>query len=175
MMSILQEQEEGTLARLFTTPTDRTAILAGKFLAVFLTVICQGIFLMIFARLAFRVDWGQPGSMLMALFGQVIAASGLGVLLISFIKNTNQGGPVLGGALTVLGMLGGLMTVAFPNMPAIFNQVSRFIPQGWVLSGWKLALAGQPPATLLAPLAVVTAMGVVMFALGALNFRRRLA
>lgn len=30
MMSILREDEEGTLARLFTTPTDRTNILMGK-------------------------------------------------------------------------------------------------------------------------------------------------
>ena len=42
MMSILQESEEGTLARLFTTPTNRTTILAGKFLAVLFTVIVQG-------------------------------------------------------------------------------------------------------------------------------------
>lgn len=175
MMSILREQEEGTLARLFTTPTERTAILTGKFLAVFLTVILQGIFLMIFARLAFRVDWGQPGSMILALVGQVIAASGLGVLLIAFVKNTNQGGPVLGVGLTLLGMLGGLMTVAIPNMPAIFNQISRFTPQGWVLETWKLTLAGQSPANLLTYLGVITLMGVVMFAIGAAQFRRRLA
>jgi ABC-2 type transport system permease protein len=175
MMSILTEQEEGTLARLFTTPTDRTAILAGKLLAVFLTVIVQGIFLMIFARFVFRVDWGQPGSMALALLGQVIAASGLGVLLISVVKNTNQGGPMLGGGLSVLGMLGGLFTVAVPNLPAFLSQISRFTPQGWVLEGWKLSLAGQSPASLLVPFAVMTAMGVLMFVLGTLKFRRRLA
>jgi len=43
MMSILREDEEGTLARLFTTPTDRTSILSGKFVAVFLTVVLQGV------------------------------------------------------------------------------------------------------------------------------------
>jgi ABC-type transport system involved in multi-copper enzyme maturation permease subunit len=42
MQTILQEDEEGTLARLFTTPTPRSSILAGKFLAVFFTVIIQG-------------------------------------------------------------------------------------------------------------------------------------
>lgn len=36
--TILREDEEGTLPRLFTTPTSQTTILAGKFLAVGLTV-----------------------------------------------------------------------------------------------------------------------------------------
>ena len=106
MLSILREDEEGTLARLFTTPTDRTIILAGKFLAVFLTVLLQGVVLMVAGRFAFGIQWGQPVSVTLAFTAQVVAAAGLGVLLISFIKTAKQGGPVLGGGLTILGMLG---------------------------------------------------------------------
>jgi ABC-2 type transport system permease protein len=175
MMSILREQEEGTLARLFTTPTNRTLILAGKFLAVFLTVIVQGLVLMSAARLAFGVKWGQPGSVALVAVGQVIAASGLGVLLIAFVKTTQQGGPVLGGGLTALGMLGGLFTVGIQNLPTALNTVAMFTPHGWVLRGWRLAMAGQPPTLLLFPCAVTVGMGIVMFALGAALFRRRFA
>jgi len=60
MMSILREEEEGTLARLFTTPTDRTTILAGKFLNVFLTVLLQGLVIILASHFAFGVNWGQP-------------------------------------------------------------------------------------------------------------------
>jgi ABC-2 type transport system permease protein len=60
MMSILREDEEGTLSRLFTTPTDRTQILAGKFVAVFITVILQGLVLMAAGHFAFGVEWGNP-------------------------------------------------------------------------------------------------------------------
>jgi ABC-2 type transport system permease protein len=176
MMSILRDDEEGTLSRLFTTPTDRTNILAGKFLAVFITVILQGLVLMTAGHFAFGVDWGAPASLLLALTGQVIAAAGLGVLLISFVKSTRQGGPVLGGGLTVLGMLGGLFTANIPGgMPAAFNAIANFTPQGWVLKGWRMVLAGQPASDLLVPFAVVVAMGVVMFAVGAVMFRRRYA
>ena len=176
MMSILREHEEGTLARLFTTPTDRTHILAGKFLAVVFTVLLQGLVLMIAGRLAFGIQWGQPGSVALALTGQVIAASGLGVLLISFVKSTKQGGPVLGGGLTVLGMLGGLFTASIPGgMPAAFAAIGNFIPQGWVLKGWHMALSGNPAGDLLVPFAATVTMGVVMFALGAMMFRKRFA
>jgi ABC-2 type transport system permease protein len=176
MMSILREDEEGTLARLFTTPTDRTNILAGKFLAVVLTVTLQGLVLMLAGRLAFGIVWGEPASVALALTGQVVAASGLGVLLISFVKTSKQGGPVLGGGLTALGMLGGLFTANMPNaMPAAFDMLANFIPQGWVLKTWKLALAGSAPVDLLLPFAVLLVMGIVMFAIGAVMFKKRYA
>jgi ABC-type multidrug transport system permease subunit len=176
MMSILREDEEGTLARLFTTPTERANILAGKFLAVVLTVLLQGLVLMTAGRYAFGIAWGQPGAVALALGGQVIAASGLGVLLISFVKTSKQGGPVLGGGLTALGMLGGLFTANIPGgMPAAFQMLANFTPQGWVLKGWKLSLAGSAPVDLLLPFAVTLAMGVVMFAIGAVMFKKRYA
>jgi ABC-2 type transport system permease protein len=173
-MSILREDEEGTLARLFATPTGRTNILAGKFLAVFLTVILQGVVLMTAGHYAFGIIWGGTVSVALALAGQVVAASGLGVLLISFVKNTKQGGPVLGGGLTTLGMLGGLFTANIPGgMPAAFAMLGNFTPQGWVLKAWKLSLAGSAPLDLLLPFAVILAMGVAMFAVGAMMFKRR--
>jgi ABC-type multidrug transport system permease subunit len=175
MMSILREQEEGTLARLFTTPTDRTTVLAGKFLAVFLTVLLQGSVLIVASHFAFGVEWGQPLPVLLVLLGQVLAASGLGVLLIAFVKSTRQGGPVLGGALTGLGMLSGLFTVSVPTPPAIFETFGYFTPQGWVLRGWSAVLAGSPPADLFVPFLVMSLLGVVMFVIGAMLFRKRFA
>jgi len=175
MTSILREEEEGTLARLFTTPTNRTAILAGKFLAVFLSVIVQGAVLILAARLIFGVNWGEPASVVMAMIAQVFSAAGLGVLLVAFIKTSKQTGPVMGGGLTMLGMLGGLFTVAVPNMPAAFNLLSNFTPQGWVLKTWRITMEGQPAANLLAPFSLAMLIGIAMFAIGAIQFRKRFA
>jgi len=176
MMSILNESEEGTLARLFTTPTNRTSILAGKFTAVFVTVLLQGIVLMEASHLIFGINWGKPLSATLALTGQVVAATGLGVLLISLVKNSRQGGPVLGGGLTGLGMLGGLFTANMPNaLPAAMNTIANFTPQGWVLKAWRLVMDGAPAGELLVPFAVMMVMGIVMFVIGAGMFRRRFA
>ena len=176
MMSILREDEEGTLARLFTTPTDRTSILMGKFVAVFITVILQGLVLMVAGRLAFGIQWGDPASVGLALAGQVIAATGLGVLLIAFVKSTRQGGPVLGGGLTFLGMIGGLFTANIPGgMPGAMDVIANFTPQGWVLKTWRMVMDGQPVGDLFLPFAVMVAMGIVMFAVGAWMFRKRFA
>lgn len=173
MMSILREDEEGTLSRLFTTPTDRTSILVGKFAAVFITVILQGIVLIVAGRFAFGVQWGNTASVALALTGQVVAAAGLGVLLISFVKTSKQGGPVLGGGLTFLGMLSGLFTANIPGGIKVFNAIGNFIPQGWVLKGWRLALDGNAAGDLLLPFVMTVAMGAVMFVVGARMFQRR--
>lgn len=174
MMSILQEAEEGTLARLFTSPTDRTIILMGKFLAVFLTVMFQGIVLLIAGRLIYGIRWGEPASVVLALLGQMFASVGLAVLLVSFIKTSKQAGPIFGGALTGLGMISGLFTTNIA-MPESFNAIGNFTPQGWVLKAWRLSLTGQPASEMVLLFLVLVAMGLVMFTIGAVMFRRRYA
>lgn len=173
MMSILQESEEGTLARLFTTPTDRTTILAGKFLAVLFTVIIQGVVLLIAGHYMFGIHWGEAGSFTLSLLGQMFASVGLAVLLVSFVQNSKQGGFVFGGALTTLGMISGLFTTNIKI--AAFDAMGNFTPQGWVLKAWKLSLAGQPAGELFVPFIVLVLMGTLMFAIGAVMFRRRFA
>jgi len=173
MNSILQEAEEGTLARMFTTPTNRTTILAGKFVAVLFTVIIQGVVLLIAGHYLFKINWGEAGSFTLSLLGQMFASVGLAVLLVSFIKTSKQAGPIFGGALTGLGMISGLFTTNIKI--AAFDTMGNFTPQGWVLKAWKLSLAGQPAGELIVPFLVLVAMGIVMFAIGAVMFRRRFA
>ena len=174
MASLRREEEEGTLARLFTTPTLRTVILGGKFMSVVLMVIAQALVLMIISWAVFGVNWGAPASVFLVLLGQVVASSGLGVFLISLTKSARQEGIVLGGALTVLGMMGGLFWVNIP-MPAGFDLVALFTPQGWVLRGWRLVLSGGSPMDLLLPMLVMLGAGALFFFVGATIFRRKFA
>jgi ABC-2 type transport system permease protein len=173
--TILQEDEEGTLARLFTTPTPQATILGGKFIAVFVTLVVQIIVLMILSSLIFGIRWGQPLAVGLAMLGLVVAATGCGIMLMSFLKSTRQSGPVMGVVLTLTGMAGGLMTTGFQNLPPVFDTISRFTPQGWALQSWKLALAGESAAAMILPLAVMLGIGIVSFVVGALIFRRRFA
>ena len=172
--TILREDEEGTLARLFTTPTSRTTVLAGKFASVFVTITVQVIVLMVVSALLFKIDWGQPATVFLVAIGLLVAAAGFGVMLVSFIKTTRQAGPVVGGVLSTTGMLGGLFTTAVA-MPAAFDTLTLAMPQGWALRGWKLALDGAGAGDVVSPVLVMLAMGIVFFAIGVFNFRKRFA
>jgi ABC-type multidrug transport system permease subunit len=102
------------------------------------------------------------------------AAVGLAVLLVSFLKSSKQAGFVFGGVLTALGMLSGLFTTNIA-MPASFAAIAKFTPQGWALKAWELSLAGMPPSLVIVPFFVLVGMGLVMFIIGSVLFRRRYA
>lgn len=173
--SIVAEDEEGTLQRLFTTPTPRSTILGGKLIAVLLTLIFQTAILLIASGLLFDIQWGEPLAVIAASFSMILAAAGFGVFVISLMKSTRQTGPVLGGVLTITGMLGGLFTTGIPDVPAFLDQAKLAMPQGWALEIWQRVLAGGSLEMILAPFAVLTAIGVVFFSIGALIFSRRFA
>jgi len=173
--TIIREDEEGTLARLFTTPTPQAVILGGKFAAVFITLVVQVIVLMLVSVVIFDIRWGEPLTVALVALGLVTAAAGFGVFIMSFVKSTRQAGPVVGAVLTLTGMLGGLFTTGFQNLPAVYETVNLLTPHGWVLRGWKAALAGGGVGDVLLPVVITLVMGIVFFVVGALVFRRRFA
>jgi len=173
--SIVREDEEGTLQRLFTTPTPRSTVLAGKFTAVVLTLVVQVAVLLVASGLLFGISWGQPLTVVLVTLGLIVVAAGFGVLLMSFVQNTRQTGPVTGGVLTVMGMLGGLFTSGLHGLPGIFDTVRLAMPQGWAMYGWELTLQGAGPGGVLVPVAVMLGLGTLFFGAGVVLFRRRFA
>jgi ABC-2 type transport system permease protein len=175
--TILREDEEGTLPRLFTTPTSRTAILAGKFLAVGITVFVQVVVLIIVASLIFKVAWGNPLYVTLIALGTVFAASAFGVFANSLIKTTKQGGVIYGGLLTVTGMLGmiKIFTMGVANPSPMMDIVSLLVPQGWAVRGMLQNSAGAQPTDILLTLTILLIWSIVFFSIGAWRFHRRFA
>ncbi|MDO9302892.1 MAG: ABC transporter permease, partial [Anaerolineales bacterium] len=101
--SILREEEERTMPRLFTTPTSQATILSGKFLSVFMTVSVQVIVLLVVARYIFGIRWGEILPVSLSAIGIVISASSFGIFVNSLLKDTKQSGAIFGGVLTVTG------------------------------------------------------------------------
>ena len=121
--SIIREDEQGTLARLFTTPTSLAAILGGKFLGVVVSLCIQIVLLLLASSLLFGIQWGQAATVTPGVaLGLIVASAGFGVMLMSFIKNSRQTGPVLGGVMTLTGMLGGLFTTSIPTFRRVLKR-----------------------------------------------------
>ena len=174
VLAILNEDENGTLARLYTTPTAHLTVLVGKFIAVLATVLLQAVVLILISSVLFGIRWTSFDRLAIIVVAQVVAASGLGVLLVSLMKSTRQAGPVLGAGLTITGMAGGLFTVA-NAMPAAFNTINKFTPQGWVMEGWKSYMSQGSFTGLLQAAAIASVIGIVLFFAGAMIFNRRFA
>jgi ABC-type transport system involved in multi-copper enzyme maturation permease subunit len=175
--SILKEEEEQTLPRLFTTPTSQATILAGKFLSVFLTVLVQVVVLLVAARLIFRIEWGELPSLALAAVGTVLIASSFGVFFMSLLKNTKQGGTVFGGVLTVTGMIGMISIFAqgSPTAQQLGDTVSLLAPQGWAVRGLMQSVNGLPTTDVLLTALVMLAWSAAFFVIGVWRFNRRYA
>jgi ABC-2 type transport system permease protein len=171
--SIIREHEEGTLARLFTTPASVLTILSGKFVGVFVTLVIQTAVLLLVSALIFHITWGTPLSVILATLSLVIAATGFGVMLMSFIENTRQTGPMMGGVMVLTGMLGGLFSNGIPNIPKVMGTIALIVPQGWAMQAWKLSLAGDTASAVLLPAMVLTLLGALFFTIGLVLFRKR--
>jgi ABC-2 type transport system permease protein len=175
--SILKEEEERTLPRLFTTPTSQATILTGKFLSVFLTVGVQVSVLILAAHFLFGINWGETSSVILSAVGIVVSASAFGIFINSFLKNTKQGGVVFGGVLTFTGMIGmiSIFAVNSPTGKNLGETVSLFVPQGWAIRGLMQAMNGESLTTVLMTALVSLAWSAAFFIVGALRFNKRYA
>ena len=173
--SILKEDEERTLPRLFTTPTSQTTILSGKLLSVFMMVAVQVATLLIAARLIFKIDWGEPLSVILMAIGIILSASSFGVFVNSFLKNTKQSGVLFGGVLTVTGMLGliTVFTMDSPTSRLLGETVSLFVPQGWAIRGLMMSMRSEPFTGLLVNTLVLMVWSVAFFVIGVWRFNKR--
>jgi ABC-type multidrug transport system permease subunit len=173
--TLLYEAEEGTLARMFSTPTPRPTVLGGKFTAIVLTLAVQVPVLLLAGYFLFDIHWGRPGTVALVALGLVVAAAGFGVCLMSFVKTSRQSGPVMGAVVALTAVLGGLIPTGDPSQPGAFEKVSLFLPQGWAMRGLRLGLNGAAPAEIWLPVLILLAAGIALFAIGVIGFRRRYA
>ena len=175
--SILKEEEEHTLPRLFTTPTPQAVILTGKLVAVFLTVLVQVVTLIIAARLIFGIQWGAPVPVAMAAAGTVFIASSFGIFINSLLKSTKQSGTVFGGVLAMTGMLGmvSIFDINSPTAARLGNTVSLLVPQGWAIRGLLQAMNGAPVVDVVLTALAMLVLSAAFFVIGVWRFNKRYA
>jgi ABC-type Na+ efflux pump permease subunit len=173
--SILKEEEERTLPRLFTTPTPQATILTGKLLSVFLTVLVQVMVLLAAARLLFGIQWGSLASVALAAAGIILSASSFGIFVNSFMKDTKQSGVLFGGVLTVTGMMGMIKIFAMnsPIAKQMGDTISLLVPQGWAIRGLMQSMQGEPFSVVLVTTLAALAWSAAFFAIGVWRFNRR--
>ncbi len=173
--SILREEEERTLPRLFTTPTSQATILTGKLLSVFMTVFVQIVVLLTAARLIFGIQWGELSSVALTALGIILSAASFGIFVNSFLKTTKQAGVLFGGVLTVTGMLGliSVFTMSSPTTDRMGETVSLLVPQGWAIRGLMQSMNGEPLSAVLITALAMLAWSAAFFVVGVLRFNRR--
>lgn len=174
--SILEEEQEGTLSRLISTPTSHLEIILGKIGGVFLTGGLQFVVFVAASALIFQLDWGNSLlGLAMLTLAVVLSLTSLGALIAAFARNPSQAG-ILGTVVTlVFAALGGTFVPA-QNFPPFLQELSKITVTRWALDGFTdLTIYGLGAADVVLETAVLTGLSILFVALALWQFQRRLA
>ena len=173
--ALQSEVDSRTILRLMASPTEATAILAGKFAALLLIGLTQMSVMIAATSILFGTKWGNPLPVAALVATSVVMAIGLTAFLMSLAKNADQGTAMAALVISLLSVVGGHFLPP-QGLPDIFETLARLTPNGQAFYGFvDLSAAGSHGtfATIAQPLLFTGVVGVagIVFA----TFRARAA
>lgn len=163
---ILQDRQDGTLARILTSPTSKATLIAGQVLGSVAILMAQFLILLIGTRLLYQVDWGSWPAALLLGSAFALAAAGIGTAAAALFRDPRAADAATGTVGMLFAALSGAMLplYAFPDG---LKLVARAIPNFWALQGFLDQMAGLGASYLWTPVLVLVTIGVATAGLGA--------
>lgn len=176
---LIQERNDGTLARLAAFGVTPSVVLGGKLLAFMLLNGVQLAFMLLVGRWLVPALGGDalhldvaPGWFALMVLATSAAAVGLALLIAAVSRSFDHAAALGGGLNVVLGAIAGVM-VPRMLMPPGLQTASEWSPMGWALDGLQSVFLGEPDAAVILPRAgLLFGFGAVCLALGWWRLRR---
>ena len=167
---LLEEERDGTMARLATAPIPAWAPLAAKALgALLIGVVSMGM-LVVATTVVIGADWGDPVGVALLVLPAVLAATGLVGVVASFTRTPESASAALGVVGTVTGAIGGAF---FPLRDSgLLDVLSSLTPHHWFLQGLTRLAGGAGPGDVLGSAAVLLLMALATGVLAVARLRR---
>ena len=167
---LLEERQQGTIARLLAAPISPGAIHLGKALGAFVLGIVSMTVLAVASNLLLGADWGPPAGVAVMVLAVVLAAMGLMALVGTFARTAEQASNYQSIVAVVLGMLGGVFfPVTFGGPLQVLMLVS---PHRWFLRGIGDLAGGAPVTTVLSSAGAILVFAAITAALAVVRLRR---
>lgn len=170
--ALLYEKKHGTLPRLMVAPVNTSQVLGGKVLGVYFTGVLQMLILIGASAILFRLDWGNPLSVLLIVLAAVFGAVGWGSIVTAFSKTSGQVANIGAALMLIFGVLGGSF-FSLENMPGWYKIVSRITPNSWGISAFSTLAAGGTLVDILPSIFALLTMGVLLFGISVIVIRQR--
>ena len=165
ILSLIDERDSGTMARLLAAPIRKQSILLGKLLAAFVIGVAATVVLWLATTLLMGASWGNGFGVLLLIIAGVAAAMGLTAAIAMSAKTAEQAGALTAFVVVVFGIVGG---VFFPvnSASGLFSVVSRLTPHFWLMDGFQDLSAGSSVGAVLPALGAVLLFAIVLGAIG---------
>ena len=172
--SVIEEREQGTLARLLAAPIRPASVLIGKGLASFVVGVLSTGLLVVATTLLLDASWGPLiGVALLVVTGVATAVAVTGFVA-TFATTSNQAGNYASVVAVVGGLLGGTF---FPisQAPGLLASARFLSPQGWLMEGFTELSTGGGLVGAFPALAGTLVIGVAFGTLAWVRARRMLS
>lgn len=170
--TLVAEREQGTLRRLLVMPIDKSSIIIGKMLGIFLAGAIQIAVLILAGYFLFDVEWGlSPAALALVVVSFTLAITGLSMMIAALVRTASQVGALT--TLLVLSMaaLGGAWW-PLEIVPSWLQTVARLTPVAWAMEGFHdIVTRGFGIAEVLPEVGVLLAFAVVFTLIGIARFR----
>ncbi|MGD2059701.1 MAG: ABC transporter permease [Acidimicrobiia bacterium] len=172
VLGLLEEEREGTLARLQAAPISRVSIVTGKAVLALLLGIISMTVLVVATQLLLGASWGAPLGVALLVIAGVLSAVGI-MGLVAAIARTSEGAGNLGAIIAVLlGMLGGVF-FQLGTGDDFLSRLTYITPHAWFMRGLADLGDGAPWTAALPAVGAITVFALVTGAISWILLRRR--
>ncbi|WP_010586756.1 ABC transporter permease [Schlesneria paludicola] len=172
--SFISERQLGTLKRMQTTRITPSQLLCGKTLPFLLISIAQSSLLFLSGKIMFGMSWGTyPFLLIPVIITTAVSATGLGLLLATFVRTESQ---VASYSTFLVVVLAGISGCYMPRdwLPELMKTVSLGTPHAWALIAYQELLTHPHPSLNVVGecCLMLLGFGVIAFILGWIRFRK---
>ncbi|RZN40091.1 MAG: ABC transporter permease [Methanosarcinales archaeon] len=171
-VSLLKEQESGTLRRLVTAPISKAEILGGKITSTFLRGFIQLTILMIFGHVVFDLYLGSDMMALTLLIATIVLAStGLGLLVAVLVTTREQAESISTMLILTMSAIGGSWWPLFME-PQFMQDLAHITITAWAMDGFhNLLYFDMGLAGILKEVQVLLLMTTIFFGVAIARFK----
>jgi ABC-2 type transport system permease protein len=170
VLGLLEERQNGTMARLLAAPVSSRSIVAGKALTSFVLGLVSMSVLVAASTVLLGAEWGNSLGVAVMVLAGIVAAMGIMFVVAAFARSPEQAGNLQAIIAFVLAMLGGTF---FPiaQVGGLVSSLSLLTPHAWFLRGLGDLAAGGGvgavfPAALYVALFGIITGGLAQFRIG---------
>lgn len=174
VIGVLEEEKNGTLARLLAAPIPRTSVVAGKAILSFALGVISMTVLIVATRFLMGANWGPPLGVAVLVVAGVLAATSI-MGLIASVAKSDEGAANLGAIVAVvLGMLGGTF---FPvgQGNEFLSRITFITPHAWFMRGLSEISGGAEWTAALPAAGALLVIAVVLGSIAWVLMQRRQA
>lgn len=173
VLGLLEEERQGTLARLMAAPIARASVVGGKAILSFVLGVISMFVLVVATQALMGASWGAPLGVALLVVAGVLSAVGI-IGLVAAVAKTPEGAENMSSIIAViLGMLGGVFFQVGQG-DDILSRLTFITPHAWFMRGLADLADGAAWTAALPATAAMLVFAVVTGAISWLLLMRRL-